>query len=107
VLRSLLDWLRHEDALRGRVRAVQTPLRPGEMGGVLDLLEVALGSGGAGAVLAASVSSWLSQPRRADVTLTVTAEDGRHIELDARRVRDPAVLLREVWWLLETEDPKP
>jgi Effector Associated Constant Component 1 len=71
--------------------------------GVLDLLEVALGSGGAGAVLATSVSSWLSQPRRADVTLTVTAEDGRHIELDARRVRDPAVLLREVQRLLRTE----
>jgi Effector Associated Constant Component 1 len=103
VLRSLLDWLRHEDALRGRVRAAQTPVRPGEMGGVLDVLEVALGSGGAGAVLATSVSAWLSQPRRADVTLTVTAEDGRHIELDARRVRDPAVLLREVRWLLKTE----
>lgn len=33
VLRSLLDWLRHEDTLRGRVRAAQTPVRPGEMGG--------------------------------------------------------------------------
>ncbi|MGH3866467.1 MAG: effector-associated constant component EACC1 [Pseudonocardiaceae bacterium] len=103
VLRSLLDWLRHEDTLRSRVRTARTPVRPGEMGGVLDVLEVALGSGGAGAALAASVSSWLSQPRRTDVTLTVTAEDGRRIELDARRVRDPAVLLREVERLLRTE----
>ncbi len=104
VLRSLLDWLRHEDTLRGRVRTAQTPVRPGEMGGVLDVLVVALGSGGAGAALATSVSTWLSQPRRADVKLTVTAEDGRHIELDARRIRDPAVLLREVERLLRTED---
>lgn len=74
------------------------------MGAIDAALVVALGSGGAGAVLAASVSTWLSQPRRADVTLTVTAEDGRHIELDARRVRDPAALLREVRWLLETQD---
>ncbi len=103
MLRSLLDWLRHEDTLRSRVRTARTPVRPGEMGGVLDVLEVALGSGGAGAALAASVSSWLSQPRRTDVTLTVTAEDGRRIELDARRVRDPAVLLREVERLLRTE----
>lgn len=44
--------------------------------------------------------------RWADVTLTVTAEDGRRIELDARRVRDPAVLLREVEHLLRTEDPE-
>jgi hypothetical protein len=104
VLRSLLDWLRHEDTLRGGVRMAQTSVRPGEMGGVLDVLVVALGSGGAGAVLATSVSTWLSQPRRADVTLTVTAEDGRRIELDARRIRDPAVLLREVERLLRTED---
>ncbi|MGH3426526.1 MAG: effector-associated constant component EACC1 [Pseudonocardiaceae bacterium] len=104
VLRSLLDWLRHEDALRGRVRTGHAPVRPGEMGGVLEVLEVALGSGGAGAVLAGSVSTWLSQPRRADVTLTVTAEDGRHIELDAHRVRDPAALLREVERLLRKED---
>lgn len=105
VLRSLLDWLRHEDTLRGRVRAAHTPVRPGEMGGVLDVLVVALGSGGAGAALATSVSTWLSQPRRADVKLTITAEDGRHIELDARRVRDPVVLLREVERLLTPEAP--
>jgi len=41
-------------------------------------------------VLATSVSTWPSQ-RRADVTLAVTAENGRHIELDARRIQDPAV----------------
>ncbi|MGH2844047.1 MAG: effector-associated constant component EACC1 [Solirubrobacteraceae bacterium] len=106
MLRSLLEWLRHEDALRGRVCTVHAPVRPGEMGGVLEVLEVALGSGGAGAVLAGSVSTWLSQPRRADVTLTVTAEDGRRIELDARLVRDPAVLLREVERLLRAEGSK-
>ncbi len=76
------------------------------MGGVLDVLMVALGSGGAVAALATSVSTWLSQPRRADVKLTVTAESGRHIELDARRIRDPAVLLREVERLLRPESPE-
>lgn len=103
-LRSLLDWLRREDAFRGRVCAAQTPVRPGEMGaGALDALVVALGAGGAGTVLAASVSTWLNQPRRADVRLTITADDGRHIELDARRVRDPALLVREVERLLRPE----
>jgi Effector Associated Constant Component 1 len=80
VLRPLLDWLRHEDILRDRVRTAHAPVRPGEMGvGMLDVLAVALGSGGAGAALATSVSTWLSQPRRADVTLTVTAKDGRRV----------------------------
>lgn len=103
VLRSLLDWLRHEDTLRGGVRPVQAPVQPGQMGGVLDTLTVALGSGGAGAVLATSVSTWLRQ-RHTDITLTLVAEDGRRIELDARRLRDPAVLLREVERLLRAED---
>jgi Effector Associated Constant Component 1 len=53
--------------------------------------------------LATSVSTWLSQPRRADVKLTVTAADGRQIELDVRRVRDPVVLLREFERLLKPE----
>lgn len=106
VLRSLLDWLRHEDTLRGRVRAAHAPVRPGEMGGVLDVLMVALGSGGVGAALATSISTWLSQPRRADVKLTITAENGRHLELDARRVRDPVVLLREVEQLLGPQAPE-
>ncbi len=106
VLRSVLDWLRREDTLRGRVRAASAPVRPGEMGGVFDVLIVALGSGGAGAALATSLSTWLSQPRRADVKLTVTADDGRHIELDAHRVPDPAVLLREVERLLRPEAPE-
>ncbi|MFJ9618820.1 effector-associated constant component EACC1 [Streptomyces noursei] len=44
-LRSLMDWLRHEDGLRGRVRACQSPPAPGEMGGALDALAVAVGSG--------------------------------------------------------------
>ncbi|MGH3707830.1 MAG: effector-associated constant component EACC1 [Pseudonocardiaceae bacterium] len=105
VLRSLLEWLRHEDTLRGRVHTAPTPVPPGEMGGVLDVLVVALGSGGAGAALATSVSTWLSQPRRTDVKLTMTAEDGRHLELNAHRVQDPAALLREVQQLLKTEDP--
>lgn len=40
------------------------------------------------------------------MTLTVTAEDGRRIELDAHRIRDPAVLLREVERLLRPETPE-
>lgn len=75
------------------------------MGGALDVLVVALGAGGAGAALAASLSTWLSQPRRADVKLTVTADDGRHIKLGARHIRDPGVVLREIERLLRPEAP--
>ena len=97
-LRSLLDWLRHEDELRGQVVLEQVAPRSGEMGGLADALVVALGSGGAGAVLARSLSTWLWQ-RRSDLKLTITAH-GRTVELDASRVPDAQALVREIGGLL-------
>jgi hypothetical protein len=99
-LRSLWDWLRREEELRGLVRPVERPSRPGEMGAVLEALTVAVGTGGVGAVLAHSVSVWLEQ-RTSDLKVTITGGDGRHVELDARRVRDLQAVFREVNTLLE------
>lgn len=98
-LRLLLDWLRREDALRGRVRPVTAPIGPGQMGGIMDAVVVAAGAGGMGAVLAGALTTWIQQ-RRADVRLTITGEDGRKIEVDAKRV-DPQALIRDVERLLE------
>lgn len=95
-LRSLLEWLRREDELRGRVSLEGAVDPSGEqMGGVLDVLTVALGSGGAAAVLAGSLSTWFTQ-RSSDVKVTVVGPDGRRIEVDARRVRDVPDLMRDV-----------
>ncbi|KND23825.1 effector-associated constant component EACC1 [Streptomyces acidiscabies] len=89
-LAALWDWLRGERDLRGLVDAVRRPSAEGELGGAFDMLTVALGSGGAVAVLARSLTSWLSS-RRPDVTLTVTGVTGR-VQLDARHVKDTDVL---------------
>ncbi|SHM52898.1 effector-associated constant component EACC1 [Streptomyces yunnanensis] len=97
-LQSLMDWLRHEDGLRGRVRAVQPPPAPGEMGGALDVLAVAVGSGGMGVVLANCLSTWIAQ-RRSDLRITVSTQDGRTVEVDAKGV-DPQALARDIERLL-------
>lgn len=102
-LRSLHDWLSRDDALRGRARLVAARVEPGQMGGLLDALVVAVGSGGMGAVLAGALSTWISH-RRSDVKLTVTSDDGRKVELDATRV-DPQTVLREVGKLLDSREP--
>lgn len=103
-LRSLLDWLGHEDALRGRVRLEPVFKQTGgQMGGWLEVLTVALGSGGAGAVLTASLSTYLAN-RRSDVTLTITGRDGTVGELSAQRVRDVPELLDRVEQLLDRPD---
>jgi hypothetical protein len=99
-LRSLREWLLREDDLRGCLELRNRPVAPDQMGGVLDLLAVTLGTGGAGVVLAQSLSTWLTQ-RRTDVTVTVKARDGREVSVDVRRARDPQAVIREVASLVE------
>ena len=99
---SLLDWLRHEEDLRGRVSPQHARVRPGEMGGVLDALAVTMGSGGISAVLASSLSAWLSH-RRSDVRIRIKHTDGRSIEFDGKRI-NAAALVREVTRLLNAEE---
>jgi hypothetical protein len=99
LVRTLRTWLELEDELRGRLELRNKPILPGQMGGVVDVLAVTLGTGGAGAVLAASLSTWLTQ-RRADVTVIVKAPDGREVSVDVRRARDPEAVIREVGALL-------
>jgi Effector Associated Constant Component 1 len=82
---SLHSWLGESRPLRGAVTLDQT-MKPGDMGGVADVLVVALGSGGAVTALAASLGSWLYS-RRSHVKIKVTAPDGSSIEIDAKRAK--------------------
>jgi hypothetical protein len=72
---DLHEWLSAERELTGRVHALAGRPGPTDLGGAFDALAVAVGSGGAGTALAASLSAWL-RTRRAKVTLTVTTERG-------------------------------
>jgi hypothetical protein len=93
---QLWEWLRQERALAGRVELIRRPPGPTDLGGVLDLLTVAVGSGGAAAVLAQSLSAWLAT-RRANVKVTVTTEAGT-ITVEATGLAQGEVLpaLRQV-----------
>lgn len=104
-LQSLTDWLRHEDDLRGRLRLEPSGSGTGEeMGGLLDVLTIAMGSGGAGAVLARSLSTWLTQ-RNAEVKVTVSRSDGRSVEVHARvRPDDVPGLMREISQLVDAPE---
>jgi hypothetical protein len=93
-LESLSDWLRTESDLRGRVTLAYGAPRPGELGGPVDALVVAVGSGGTVTVLASALKAWLIRPRGADVRI-VRMENGKTtVEIDAHRLdRDTADLL--------------
>jgi hypothetical protein len=99
-LASLWEWLGCEPEMHGRVRRLSKPGAPTDLsGGVAEVLTVALGSGGAAAVLARSLSTWL-QTRRASVTLTVSVSgrtasvQARHV--DSRQVDEVLGILRDV-----------
>lgn len=94
-LRSLADWLNSEEVLRGRVHPVRRTPEPGELGAAVELLTVALGSGGAGAVLVRSISAWLSQ-RRSEVSVSLKDADGREFRFSSSSARqDPSEVFRE------------
>jgi len=95
-LADLADWLAQDDELRGLVKPAPVVPVAGELGAAADVLVAAVGSGGAASVLAASLKGFLAQPRRSDVTIVLTAADGRRVEVDAKRVRDVEALVREV-----------
>ena len=92
---SLLDWLRSEADLRGRVRLGSGAIAPGTMGATPELVVGLSAAAGVATALARSLSVWLLQ-RRSDVTVIVTGPDGRHVAVSARRVADPEKLLLEV-----------
>ena len=87
--RSLARWLRSDHELRGQIRsiAVAGTIEPGHLSGGMELLAVALGSGGVVAVLVQAIAGWLTS-RSFDATVRLTAENGTSIELDLRRMRD-------------------
>ncbi|WP_405797572.1 hypothetical protein [Streptomyces sp. NBC_01506] len=95
-LASLYAWLQDVDGLRGVVALRGAPPVPGTMGAALDVITVAVGSGGVAGILARSVATWLVRGRRSDVKVTVTTENGRSLEVDVRGARDPEALLRQV-----------
>lgn len=91
---SLHRWLAAEDDLRGRIRAVRRPIADTEMGGAIEALSVAVGTGGAGTVLAASLSTWL-RTRKTAVKLRVET-DKRTVVLEVTTVDEVLPLIERL-----------
>ena len=92
-LRSLRDWLLQESPRPGRVKVVLAPEEPATMGAVADAVQISLGAGGALAVLAGSVSTWLTTRRR-HVRLVLERPDGQKLEIDGQ-VKDPEAVITQ------------
>lgn len=92
--RDLAKWLRDEDDFRSSVRLDDAPISTGEMGGIADSLTVAIGSGGAVAVLVQSLFTWLqARDRSRHTTLTLKTGDGKEAAVDIPSAADPEAVL--------------
>lgn len=98
-LAALSEWLQGEDELRGRVRLVRRPIGETELGSVVELLSVALGTGGAGTVLVSSLKIWLVT-RMTTAKITVESA-GRSVTLDIQSADEVVPLLEQI---LKAED---
>jgi hypothetical protein len=101
-LYSLRDWLQRDDEFRGRVSMVPRQPGPHEMGTAVEFLSVALGSGGAGAVLAGSLSTWLKARRTRISVELVAGEAGESIRKLEVQAGNPAEV-KELYGLLASD----
>jgi hypothetical protein len=97
--RRLTQWLHEDEDLRSaKIRAVETPGEPGDMGIEAELIEVAFQQHGVLVALAGVLGTWVGTRRR-NVKLRVRVGK-REVEIDASKMEDPdevAVrLLREL-----------
>ncbi|MCO5996711.1 effector-associated constant component EACC1 [Actinoallomurus rhizosphaericola] len=89
-IRSLFRWLQREEDVPSPKFTPAAPEQE-DMGAVSDALVVVLGSGGAGSVLARSLSVWVRH-RTSDLKLTFRGEKGT-VQLDGKRIKDPVALV--------------
>jgi hypothetical protein len=98
-LRQLARWLRDEDDLRGRVNLVDQPIAPGQMGGVLDTVQVVLTSGTAG-TLVTSLFAWLGH-RKATNKVRLKVQIGETtVELTCGSTDDAGALIDRIRTML-------
>lgn len=102
-LAELIGHLRTERGLAGLVRAERSAVGPEDLGGALDVVAVAIGSGGVVAVLAQSLSGWVKS-RRPPVKFTLSTRDGLTLELEATADADADRLIRELLRHVDDDD---
>jgi hypothetical protein len=91
---ALADWLNGDRDFRGRVRQAPGPPVDGTLGGEwVEMLTVAVSSGGLGVALTSSLNTWL-ETRRAGLVAKVTVTPKRRtVKLRARDANAEAVQL--------------
>jgi hypothetical protein len=93
---ALKAWFDDVPELRGRSTVEVAPTQIGDLGGVSDVLVVALGSGGAVSVIAGALVRWFSIRQRSHpLKLTVT-NGKKKVSIEVDQTTDSADLIKEI-----------
>jgi Effector Associated Constant Component 1 len=102
---ALKAWFDEVAELRGRSTVEVGPTRSGDLGGVSDVLVVALGSGGAVSVVAASLMRWLSARRRS-YPLKLTVIKGKNkVSIEVDQTAGSAELITDILRAIDDHGP--
>jgi hypothetical protein len=87
-LESLFSEIQGDTRLRPWAVLPAKPPQHGELGGLGEVIMVAVGTGGSLTVLASAVSTWAAHPRGPKIKLSVRADrsGAREVEIEAERV---------------------
>lgn len=95
-VRSLARWFRDEDEFRGRARVTEQPIGPAHMGGAVEALVVAATSGSVEAFVSALVGWFRHRRGPSAVSLKLSTDTGRELELTCGSQDDAQQLLDRV-----------
>ena len=97
-LRELGEWFREDDVLRGKISYEEKPIQPGQMGGMVEAIVIAVGSGGAATTLIRQFFIWLGKNgERYTAHLTLKDAKGREVNLDVNGVADSDAIARKAF----------
>jgi hypothetical protein len=82
---DLQQWLQGDRSIGGAARLRHKPIGEGELGGAVDVLEIALGSGGIAIVLTNALITWL-KTRREHISVTLKVK-GASVSVDTENAK--------------------
>jgi hypothetical protein len=97
-LRELGEWFRADDDLRGKTSYKEKLVEPGQMGGMIEAIVIAVGSGGAATTLIRQFFTWLG--RRGEgytAHLTLKDDKGREASLDVNGLKDSDAIIQKAF----------
>lgn len=94
---QLVDWLGGNPTLRGKVTVPTVPVAEGYQGSTSDIVAVALGSGGAVAVLINILPTWLKLRRNSGkIRVRFRNKDGEEFDTELEHMQDRDAILKDI-----------